>query len=45
MFNQISLTLKYLRDNSIVFHNLTPSQIAIKKGFKLKLFGFRNSFH
>lgn len=45
MLNQVTLTLKYLRDHLVVYHNLRPSEILIKKGLILKLRGFTNSHH
>jgi hypothetical protein len=40
---QLSVSLKYLRDNSIVYHGLTPTSIFLKKKM-VKLSNFTNSY-
>jgi serine/threonine protein kinase len=45
IFYQIALTLKYLRDFKIIYFNLRPTNIAIKKGITVKIFDFTNAYH
>jgi hypothetical protein len=44
LLSQICLIIKYLRDYCIVYNNLRPQNIKIKKGI-VKILNFSNSFH
>jgi hypothetical protein len=37
--------MRYIKDNCILYHNLRPLNIKIKKGMIVKLTNFTNSFH
>jgi hypothetical protein len=39
------MTLKYLRDNNIVFLNLSPKNIFLKRGLTAKMVNFTNAYH
>jgi len=41
---QISIDLKYLRDHSIVYHNLTPNTVRISRNIETKLYDLSNCY-
>lgn len=41
---QISVDLKYLRDHSIVYHNLTPETVRISRSIETKLYDMSNCY-
>jgi hypothetical protein len=41
----MTLTLKYLTNKNVVYHNLNPKNIYIRKGLVVKINDFRNSYH
>jgi hypothetical protein len=45
LLNQISNTLIYLRDSKVLYNNLSPKNIKLKKGLQIKLFNMKNAFH
>lgn len=44
LLNQISNIIRTLRNNNIVFHNIIPKRIAIKKNLIVNIFDFSNSY-
>jgi hypothetical protein len=41
----VTLTIKYLSNFRIVYHNLAPHNIFIKKGLVVKIKDFTNAYH
>jgi hypothetical protein len=42
---QIALTLRYLRNCEVIYFNLCPSKIKLKRGQLIKFYDFTNSNH
>jgi serine/threonine protein kinase len=45
LIHQLSLIIKYLTSNKIVYHNLNPKNLFVRKGLCVKATDFTNAYH